>query len=61
MGLIVHFDGGSRGNPGPSAAGVVIHDTERGPRLEAGYFLGRMTSNQAEYRGLLRALEAVGR
>ena len=61
MGLIVHFDGGSRGNPGPAAAGVVIHDAERGPILEAGYFLGRMTNNQAEYHGLLRALEAVGR
>jgi len=57
--LIVHIDGGSRGNPGPAGAGVVIHDDDGIAFLEAGYFLGRMTNNQAEYRGLLRALEAM--
>lgn len=59
MNLIVYIDGGSRGNPGPAAAGVVIHDADGVPLLEAGYFLGRQTNNQAEYRALLRALDSL--
>ena len=61
MALIVHFDGGSRGNPGPAAAGVVIRDDDGTPLLEAGYFLGRMTNNQAEYNGLWHPLDAIDR
>ena len=58
MELIIHFDGGSRGNPGPAAAGVVIHDKESDLALhEAGYFLGTATNNVAEYQGLIRALK----
>ena len=57
--LIVHTDGGSRGNPGPAAAGFVIDDAQ-GRRLCArGFFLGRATNNVAEYTALVRALEAV--
>jgi probable phosphoglycerate mutase len=57
MNVTVHIDGGSRGNPGPAAAGVVIRASDGGRALhEAGYFLGRMTNNAAEYHGLLRAL-----
>ena len=57
MKLVIHIDGGSRGNPGPAAAGVVINSLDpRGPVHEAGYFLGRMTNNVAEYQGLIRAL-----
>ncbi len=55
--LVAHIDGGSRGNPGPSAYGVVIHD-ERGQSLaELSEYLGRQTNNFAEYRGLLAALD----
>ncbi len=55
----VYVDGGSRGNPGPAAAGVVLLDADTGqPVFEAGYFLGRMTNNAAEYNGLIKALEA---
>ena len=58
MDLIIHFDGGSRGNPGPAAAGVVIHDKASDLALhEAGYFLGTATNNVAEYQGLVRALK----
>ena len=58
MELIIHFDGGSRGNPGPAAAGVVIHDKASDLALhEAGYFLGTATNNVAEYQGLVRALK----
>lgn len=58
MKLVIHFDGGSRGNPGPASAGVVIQDADTGkPVHEAGYFLGKHTNNVAEYQGLLRSLE----
>lgn len=61
MKFLIHIDGGSRGNPGPAAAGVVIqrinHDGEPARILhEAGYHLGRLTNNVAEYTALLRAL-----
>lgn len=59
MTLKLHIDGGARGNPGPAAAGVVIHDDDDRPRFEAGYFLGRATNNQAEYRALLIGLDAI--
>ena len=61
MHLILNFDGGSRGNPGPAGCGVVLIDDAKSPLLEAGYFLGRMTNNAAEYTGLLRGLEAAER
>ncbi len=61
MKLRIHFDGGSRGNPGPAGAGVVIEDEQAGLLLEAGFFLGRMTNNMAEYHALLRALDFAAR
>ncbi len=52
-------DGGSRGNPGPAAAGVVIaHADTRRAIVERGYYLGKATNNHAEYMGLIRGLEA---
>lgn len=57
MGLVIHVDGGSRGNPGPAGAGVVISD-EAGARLHEGaYFLGNQTNNSAEYQALIRGLQ----
>jgi len=56
MELTLHMDGGSRGNPGPAAAGVVILAQDGRTMLEAGYFLGTATNNVAEYEGLVRAL-----
>jgi len=51
--VTVYVDGGSRGNPGPAGAGVVIADAGDGTVLyEGGVFLGRATNNVAEYRGL---------
>lgn len=58
MRLIIHVDGGSRGNPGPAAAGVVINSLDPSDSVhEAGYFLGMTTNNVAEYQGLIRALQ----
>ena len=60
MRLTIHFDGGSRGNPGPASAGVVLVDADSGkPVHEAGYYLGKCTNNVAEYQGLLRSLDAA--
>lgn len=61
MKLVLYFDGGSRGNPGPAGAGVVLEDTQGKPVYEAGFFLGRMTNNMAEYSGLLKGLEEANR
>lgn len=56
--VIINADGGSRGNPGPSASGFVIQDETGEVVLEAGgRFLGITTNNQAEYRAVLFALE----
>jgi ribonuclease HI len=59
MALEIHIDGAARGNPGPAAAGVVIHDHQGRQILEAGYHLQPMTNNQAEYHALLLALQAA--
>lgn len=50
-------DGGSRGNPGPAAAGVVLADPDGTVLVERGYFIGRATNNVAEYIALIRGLE----
>ena len=53
--IIVHTDGGSRGNPGNAATGVVIeHGTT--PLFESGEYLGITTNNVAEYTAVIRAL-----
>lgn len=55
--IYTNSDGGSRGNPGPSAVGVVIRD-EEGILLEYKEKLkGKRTNNYAEYLGLIRALQ----
>ena len=55
--IVVHVDGGSRGNPGPAAYGVTVVDAHDTPIAELSKFLGRATNNVAEYHGLLAALE----
>ena len=57
MKAVAHTDGGSRGNPGPAAAGFLLEDGG-GRRLKAAaFFLGQTTNNVAEYAGLLAAQE----
>ena len=55
--LTLEFDGGSRGNPGPAAAGVVIRAADGTPIVTIGKFIGRATNNVAEYRGLILAMQ----
>ena len=57
MKLVVHVDGGSRGNPGPAAAAAVLSTPDGDVVDEAAITLGRATNNVAEYRGLLLGLE----
>ena len=55
--VVVYCDGGSRGNPGPSALGVVIKTTKGEIIEEIGEFLGEQTNNYAEYMAVVRAME----
>jgi len=56
---IIYCDGGSRGNPGPSASGFVILDQQEQLIEEGGAYLGITTNNQAEYHAVRLALEAA--
>lgn len=55
--ITIYSDGGSRGNPGPSAAGFVIIDGRQEVIAEGGEYLGITTNNQAEYQGVRLGLE----
>lgn len=55
--LVLHVDGGARGNPGPAAIGVVISDPGGEVVDEVAERIGSATNNVAEYRALLRGLE----
>jgi probable phosphoglycerate mutase len=58
--FIIEADGGSRGNPGPAAYGVVIRDGRtREVVFSAAQPIGTATNNVAEYQGLLAGLRAV--
>lgn len=54
-------DGGSRGNPGPSASGFVLLDDTDTVLVEKGEYLGITTNNQAEYQAVLQGLEEAAR
>ena len=57
MRLVIYTDGGSRGNPGPAASGVVMKN-EQGKTIEAfGTFLGEQTNNFAEYTAAIEGLQ----
>lgn len=57
MKVVVHVDGGARGNPGPAAAGAVVSSPDGEVLDEAAETLGVCTNNVAEYRGLLLGLQ----
>lgn len=59
MSHTAYIDGGARGNPGPSAAGVQIADPLGRVIFAGGLFLGHQTNNEAEYAGLLLALDLL--
>jgi ribonuclease HI/ADP-ribose pyrophosphatase YjhB (NUDIX family) len=55
--VTIFSDGGSRGNPGPSAAGFVVLDASQQVVAQGGEYLGITTNNQAEYHGVRLGLE----
>ncbi len=55
--LIINTDGGSRGNPGPSALGVVFSNGQGHVIKRFGKTLGVKTNNEAEYEAVLFALQ----
>ena len=62
--LVLHTDGGSRGNPGPAAIGVVIEVEKDGETELIGEIaeaIGVASNNVAEYRAIIRGLEEAER
>ena len=57
MKVVIHVDGGSRGNPGPAAGAAIISSADGALIAEASELLGVATNNVAEYRGLLLGLQ----
>ena len=60
--IVIYFDGGARGNPGPAAIGAVVLDPHTDPpaRLASvSEYIGKTTNNVAEYRALIAGLEAA--
>lgn len=55
--FIIYTDGGSRGNPGPSALGVVFYNEKEKILKRYSHFLGHATNNQAEYQAVVFALK----
>lgn len=55
----LYSDGGSRGNPGPSAAAFVLYDPSGAIVERNGEYLGITTNNQAEYHGIMLGLESA--
>ena len=62
--IVIYCDGGSRGNPGPAAVGVIIADSrgfDAGPRGKKEYskFINIATNNDAEYQAIIFAMKKV--
>jgi len=55
--VVLHVDGGARGNPGPAAIGVVVSSSQGEVLDEVAETIGMATNNVAEYRALLRGVE----
>ncbi len=59
--LYINIDGACRGNPGPAAIGVVVRDNYGRTLEEYKEFIGSSTSNLAEYRAAVKALEIAAK
>lgn len=55
--VVVHVDGGARGNPGPAAVAAVATAPDGRPVAERNDYIGEATNNVAEYRALLLGIE----
>ncbi|MDD5703756.1 MAG: ribonuclease HI family protein [Dehalococcoidales bacterium] len=56
--LVIHTDGGARGNPGPAGIGYVI-ECESKILEKKGECIGEATNNIAEYAAIIKALKAA--
>ena len=60
--VLIYFDGGARGNPGPAAIGALVFDVSHNPPRRLATVserIGETTNNVAEYRALIAGLEAA--
>jgi formyltetrahydrofolate-dependent phosphoribosylglycinamide formyltransferase len=57
--ITIYTDGGSRGNPGPAAAGFILADHNGNQIQSKALFLNQTTNNVAEYTAIIKALEAA--
>lgn len=57
MKVNIYTDGGSRGNPGPAAIGVILTDEKGKVIKEYAEKIGRATNNEAEYEAVIFALQ----
>jgi ribonuclease HI len=55
--IVIYIDGGSRGNPGPSAFGILISDGPKNVPKKYSQYIGEATNNEAEYQALIFALK----
>lgn len=55
--IIIHSDGGARGNPGPAGIGAVLNSSDGTVLAKISQYLGETTNNQAEYKALIAGLE----
>jgi ribonuclease HI len=55
--VVVHVDGGARGNPGPAAAAAVATTPDGDELTERTALIGEATNNVAEYRAVILGLE----
>ena len=56
--IIIYTDGGSRGNPGPAAIGVIFCNEKAQPIRKYSDYLGdNFTNNEAEYKAVILALK----
>ena len=59
--VVVHVDGGARGNPGPAGVAAVAYTPDGAALGEESAFIGESTNNVAEYRALLLGLDLARR
>lgn len=57
--IIIHIDGASQGNPGPSGIGITFEFDNQKKLFQVSKFIGHKTNNQAEYHALLLALKIL--
>ena len=57
--IVIYTDGGSKGNPGPAGAGVVITDVKERVIKEYANFIGVRTNNEAEYEAVILGLQKI--